>query len=96
MDVVLSDPAYSDLLHVHADLAAKSPQAADKAIRYFARRVDELSRFPLIGRRRDELGAGLRGLLIGNWIAFYRVDAARIVIVRIIDARMDIDEDYFK
>jgi toxin ParE1/3/4 len=49
-----------------------------------------LREFPFLGPERSELRAGLRGLLIDGYIAFYVVEPDRIVIVRILDGRVDI------
>ena len=43
-----------------------------------------------------ELGPSLRGLLIDGYIAFYIVEAERIVIVRVIDGRRDIEREISK
>jgi toxin ParE1/3/4 len=53
-----------------------------------------LSAFPFIGRSRPKLGQGIRSLIVGNHLIFYRVQSDSIVIVRIIDGRMDIDEEF--
>jgi toxin ParE1/3/4 len=44
--------------------------------------------------RASSLAAGLRSVLVGTHLIFYLVDSERIVIVRVIDGRMDIDEEF--
>jgi toxin ParE1/3/4 len=52
--------------------------------------------FPLLGRDRRELGASLRGRLIDGYVAFYVVERERIVIVRVIDGRRDMERELSK
>jgi hypothetical protein len=40
--------------------------------------------------------ASLRGLLMDGYIAFYTVEADRIVIVRVVDGRIDIEQEILK
>jgi toxin ParE1/3/4 len=49
--------------------------------------------FPFLGPDRSELRASLRGLLMDGYIAFYIVETDRIVIVRVIDGRMNIKRE---
>jgi toxin ParE1/3/4 len=62
----------------------------------FSERFAELSEFPLLGRDRSEFAPLLRGLLVDQYIAFYTVEAERIVIVRVIDGRRDIEQEMLK
>jgi len=94
MKIVWSEKAEKDLLQTYGYLAERNPQAAD----VFAREVDDkfknLSRFPFIGRERSSLAPGLRSVLVGTHLIFYLVGREQIVIVRVIDGRMDIDEEF--
>jgi toxin ParE1/3/4 len=88
--VVISLRARSDILSIHSYLAERNPSAADRLLARFSQRFDELCEFPFLGPDRSELRASLRGLLIDGYIAFYMVEAKRIVIVRVLDGRMNI------
>jgi toxin ParE1/3/4 len=88
--------ARSDILSIHSYLAERSPAAADRMLVRFSERFDELREFPLLGPDRSELRASLRGLLVDGYIAFYVVEAEQIVIVRVLDGRMDIDQEISK
>jgi toxin ParE1/3/4 len=94
--VVVSLRARSDILNIHSYLAERSPVAADRTLARFSQRFDELSEFPFLGPDRSELRASLRGLLMDGYIAFYIVEADRIVIVRVVDGRMDIEREMSK
>jgi toxin ParE1/3/4 len=94
--VVVSSRASSDILGIHAYLAERSPAAADRILARFSQRFDELREFPFLGPDRSELRASLRGLLIDGYIAFYLVEVDRIVIVRVLDGRIDIEREMAK
>jgi toxin ParE1/3/4 len=94
--VVISLRARSDILNIHSYLAEHSPAAADRMLVRFSERFDELQEFPFLGPDRSEFRAGLRGFLIDGYIAFYIVDVDRIVIVRVLDGRTDIEREMSK
>jgi toxin ParE1/3/4 len=96
MRVVLSDKADSDLLRTYRYLGERSPAAADTFIQRIDSNLKNLSRFPFIGRERANLAAGLRSLVVGLHLVFYVVEAGQIVVVRIIDGRMDVEEEFHR
>ena len=96
MRVDVSHRARSDILDIHSFIAEHSPAAADRMLIRFSQRFDELREFPLLGRDRSEFGPSLRGLLIEGYVAFYIVETDRVVIVRVIDGRRDIEQEMSK
>ena len=96
MRVVVSLRARSDILSIHSYLAERSLVAADRMLVRFSRRFDELREFPfsVTGSKRTGRVAG--GLLMNGYIAFYTVEAERIVIGRVLDGRMDIEQEMSK
>lgn len=96
MRVVVSFRARSDILNIHSYLAEQSPAAADRMLVRISGRFDELQEFPFLGPDRSEFRVGLRGLLIEGYIAFYIVEVDRIVIVRVLDGRTDIEREMSK
>ena len=96
MRVVVSLRARSDILGIHSYLAERSPVAADRMLVRFSQRFDELREFPFLGPDRSELRVSLRGLLMNGYIAFYTVEAEQIVIVRVLDSWMDIEQETSK
>jgi toxin ParE1/3/4 len=96
MRIVLSDKADSDLLRIYRYLSERSPSAAYTFIERIDANLKNLSRFPFIGRERSRLAAGLRGLVVGVHLIFYFVEADRITIVRVIDGRMDVVEEFHR
>ena len=93
MRVVVSLRARSDILSLHSYLAERSRAAADRLLVRFSQRFDDLREFPFLGPERSEMRTGLRGLLIDGYIAFYVVEPDRVVIVRILDGRVDIKRE---
>jgi toxin ParE1/3/4 len=63
-------------------------------------RIDEkfnqLCELPFIGRERPSLAPGIRSVVVGTHVIFYLVnpDSDAIIIVRVIDGRRDIDEEF--
>jgi len=93
MRIVLSDKAKSDLFRIYYYIEERNPKAAEA----FVRRVDaifaNLTQFPFIGRERSRLALGVRCLMVGLYLIFYTLDADEITVLRVIDGRMDIDEE---
>ncbi|HLG84707.1 MAG TPA: type II toxin-antitoxin system RelE/ParE family toxin [Bradyrhizobium sp.] len=93
MRIFVSLRARSDLLDIYGYLAERSPAAAERIMARLSQRFDELREFPLSGRDRSEFGPSLRSLLIDGYGAFYLVEADRVVIVRALDGRGDIERE---
>jgi toxin ParE1/3/4 len=70
--------------------------SANKLLREIARVVSAIEDFPLAGRSRDEIRAGLRSLSAGSQVVFYRLRDNRIELVRVLDGRRDIEEIFSK
>lgn len=96
MRVVLSDKARNDLFRTYHYLEERSPNAANAFIRRIDTNFANLVRFPFIGRERSSLVPGLRCLVVGLHLIFYTVESDRITIVRVIDGRMDVDEEFHR
>ena len=94
MRIIVSEKANSDLLRLYLYLAPRNPAAADAVIERIDKRFEQLSRFPFIGRPRPSLAPGLRSLVVGTQLIFYTVETDQITIVRVIDSRMDIDQEF--
>jgi toxin ParE1/3/4 len=93
MKVLLSDKASRDLLRIFSYVAERNPAAADALIRRIDEKFNQIADLPFIGRERSSLAPGLRSVLVGNHLIFYAVSADSITVVRVIDGRMDIDEE---
>jgi toxin ParE1/3/4 len=91
--VIWSPEALDDIDRLWAYYAATAGRAtADKISRELARIVATIDDFPLAGRSRDEIRAGLRSIAASPHVVFYRLNDDRPEIVRVLDGRQDIDE----
>jgi toxin ParE1/3/4 len=81
-------------MQFYSYVASQNPAAADDLFAGIDRKLENLSHFPFIGRQRAQLAPGLRSLVIGNYVIFYVVGREEITIVRVVDGRMDLDEEF--
>ena len=96
MKVVLSDKASEDLLRLYSFLTKENPQTAKATLFDIDTKLQHLTRFPFLGRQRDALLTGLRGLVVGDRVIFYITNPDSITVIRVIDSRMDVDAEFQK
>ena len=94
MKLVVTDRADDDLHEIYRYLHPLNPQAAQDQIADIHKKFQQLVRFPFIGRERSTFAPGLRSVVSGPKVIFYLVTDDRIVIVRVLDGRMDLDEEF--
>jgi toxin ParE1/3/4 len=94
MKIFISERAKKDLLQAFSYIAERNPFAADNFIEAIDSKFEQLSRFPFIGRQRTSLAQGLRSVVVRMHLIFYTVEPGRPTIVRVIDGRMDVDEEF--
>ena len=70
-------------------------QTADNIIREITAAAQMLEEYPLGGRSRSGLRPGLRSVSARPHIVFYRLRDDTTEIVRVLDGRRDLDEDFF-
>jgi len=83
--------AEEDLEELWLTIALDNPPAADRVLDDIAAKSVLLSRSPLLGRARPELGHELRSFPVGRYIIFYVPQSEGIEIVRVLDAARDVD-----
>ena len=93
---VISARAEADLFSIYSYSFERSPAAADRIIARFFHRFDELCDFPFLGPDRSKLRASLRGLLADGYIIFYTIEESAVVIVRVLDGRMNIEQEFLE
>jgi toxin ParE1/3/4 len=96
MRVVISDKARADLLRIYQYLEERGPNTANDFVSRINANFDNLARFPFIGRERSQFAPGMRCLVVGLHLVFYMADAKQVTVVRVIDGRMDIDEEFYR
>jgi toxin ParE1/3/4 len=94
MRILLTDRAVDDLRSIFSYLNALNPVAAQNQIAAIDEKFSHLLRFPFIGRERPSLGPGVRSVVSGAKVIFYLVADQQITVVRIVDCRMDLDEEF--
>jgi len=75
-------------------LRERNPSAADAIARVIDRKFKNLCDFPFIGREGSSLAHGLRSIVAGVHVIFYTVGRERIVVLRVLDGRRDIDSEF--
>lgn len=86
-----SPPALADLVGLHAFLAPKSPEAAQRAIKAIRQGIKSVGRHPELGRPAEEQPTEFREWIIefgqGAYLVLYRYDGKEIVILAVRHSR---------
>ncbi len=90
-NLILAQQAKDDLIEIWLYIAADSPSAADIFIDYLYEQAKKLCSNSELGRKRDELIAGIRSLPVKKYLIFYRINKDNIEIVRVLSGYRDID-----
>ncbi len=83
-------PAEIDLLEIWTYIAEDSAEAAEEVLRSIAQKCRDCAEFPGMGRRRDELSPGLRSVVQGSYIIFYRPLEDGIRLMRVVHGARDL------
>lgn len=87
----LSEPAVTDLEDIY-DYTAEN-FGDEQAVVYLTaieQLFDNLSENPKLGRTRNEIRKGLRSIVKGNHVVFYRIQSDVITIIRVLHSSRDI------
>ena len=81
------------ILNASGSTLRSTDDAADRLLRAINVKIERLRIFPEIGRARDDLRHGARGLVHGSYLILYEYDAARDVvsIVTVVEGMRDLD-----
>lgn len=88
--VRFSRRAREDLLDIWTFIAPRDLQAADLALDRIAASCGVLADHPRLGRARPEIGDGARTLVVGRWLALYRLTDDGVQVVRVVDGARDL------
>jgi len=94
--IVRSDRAEEDLIAIWFHVASDSQAAADRLLDRIEERSWQLATHPHLGAARDDVSPGMRVLLAGKYLIFYRVSDRDIKLVRILHGSRDITADDFE
>jgi toxin ParE1/3/4 len=76
--------AKADVAEIWKHIAVLNFDAAERWLAEIDDKVALLSRFPGLGRRRDELAKNLRSYPVGNYLIFYLKVKGGIEIIRVL------------
>ena len=93
MATILKRPrAELDLLDIWDYIADDSLDRADEFLDRVEGKLQTLARNPGLGRRQEELLAGLHSFPIGNYVVFYREIENGIDVIRVLHGSRDIED----
>ena len=90
--VLRTTQAHLDLVRIALHIADENPLAADRWLDVIEEKCRLLAQMPGVGRKRDELGPGVRGLPVGDFVIFYRAFEDGIQVLRVLHGARDIPE----
>ncbi len=82
--VTLSPKARNDLDDIWLRIAQDNVSAADRLIDRIVNRCQSLTKHPNLGPARREVAPDARVLVVGDYLALYRIGAAGVQIVRVV------------
>lgn len=93
--VVRTPLARSDFLEIVDYLLAHSEPAADRFTADVENACRLLATNPRMGRARNELAPGVRSVVVGNYVLFFRATATSVEVLRIFHGARNITPDLF-
>ena len=87
---LVSPLARADLDEIWDYVAKDSPAAADRLLARFQEKFLLLAKQPLLGQTREELRAGIRSFVVGNYVIYYQLVNDRIRVVRVLHGSRDV------
>ncbi|MFO0851734.1 MAG: type II toxin-antitoxin system RelE/ParE family toxin [Gemmataceae bacterium] len=95
--VILAPQAEADLMAITEYYRDKNPDAGIRLIRTIRDRCRQLGRLTrsVTGRPRDDIGRGIRSVVSGRYVIFFRRRGDRVDILRIVHGSRDIGPDMF-
>jgi len=86
--------AGQDLDDIHDYIAQSNPAAADRVIDAIEQACRRLASSPGIGRRREDLGPGLRSFPVRRYVIIFRETNGGVEIVRVFHGARDIPSHF--
>ena len=87
--------ADADLGAITDYYSANSPAAGARLVREIIARCRQLANQSRQGTPRDDLGAGVRSAVVGQYLIYFRATAAGIDVLRVLHGARDITPDMF-
>jgi toxin ParE1/3/4 len=89
-NIILKPSAKRDIYKIWYEMSQQGMAAADRFVDRIDRRVLSLAEFPDRGAPRYELSKGLRMLVEGKYLVFYRLIGSRVEILRVVHGARDL------
>jgi toxin ParE1/3/4 len=96
MKVVVAVRAYSDMQRIYLFEAERDQAFAEKRAGHINRQFENISRFPELGRLWPDPDGNIRRLVASQQLIFYRVNEEAILILRVLDGRMDVETELLR
>lgn len=92
---IVSEAAEEDLTDIWLYVAQqRSIRTADRLTARVIGKFPSLALHPGMGRRREELGVGIRSFPVGNYVIFYKPTEDGISILRVLHGARDIENAF--
>ena len=95
LDVQLTAIADQDLKDIWRGLAEYRLELADQRINQIGQKFEMLSRYPFVGRQRDNILPGLHSIAVDRLLILYQINQSNdreiIEIVRVVGGRRDLN-----
>jgi toxin ParE1/3/4 len=86
--------AEADIEQIGDFLAERNPAAAARLVDAFHEKWLRLTHFPYLGMERDDIMPGIRHVVVGEYVALYRVAGSGIEIVRVFHGHRHITAEH--
>lgn len=84
-------PAINDLAEIGAHIARDNEHIAREFVARIKGKCYSIAETPLIGRQREDFGAGIRSFPFGNYVIFYRPMTFGIAVVHVLHGARDLE-----
>lgn len=92
MKLVIRAAVRADLSDIAAYISRDNPERANSFAGELTARIRTIAERPLTFPARDEWGLGLRAALHANYYIIFRVEADRVIVLRILHAARNIPD----
>lgn len=92
--VLKRSQALSDLFLIGERISLENPEAADRILDQIEAKFQLMATQPLMGRVRPELMPELRSFVSGQYVIFYFPLEDGVDILRVLDGRQDIQQEF--
>ena len=87
--VVITATAEQDLEAIGDYIAEDNPRKAAETVLRIVRKIEQLDSFPERHQVQEHLPGAHRFLVVGNYLAVYRIDEEHVYIVRVVQGSRD-------